>query len=389
MNIAKIPSVRVVFDRKHVATKSHKGLVQIEICYRGKRKWLSANVKLYKDQWDDRRHVIKTTQAFELNDYLNTQVSSLEKWLRTDVPFSWEKLEKHIQEGAHTDDFIEILENDLESRNDIRPVTKRTHRKLVTILKEYGKIRFLPDLTSAKIFDFDNWMHGRKVRKLDKNGLEIFVPMKQQTIFDYHKLLKVYINRAIKRELIDKNPYANWTFPRGESEEGRYLTEEELNIVMSSEMRSGSVARARDIFVFQSYTGLSYEDLKEFDFDKSFDVDGLKVYKSKREKTGETFVFVVLPKAMAMLKKYNFELPVTSLEAYNRNLKKVVQDAGIDKPLASHWARRTAAVLFVNHKIPYEVAAKILGHADMKTTAKFYARLSDDTVIDAMKKAGL
>lgn len=389
MNIAKIPSVRVVFDRKHVATKDHKGLVQVEICHKGRRKWLSANVKLYKDQWDDRKHVVKSTQAIELNDYINTQVSSLEKWLRQNPPFSWEKLEVHLAEGEKADNFIEIIEDDIESRNDIKPVTKRTHRKLVTILKEYGKIKFLSDLTSAKIFDFDNWMHGRKVRKLDKNGPEIFVPMKQQTISDYHKLLKVYINRAVKRDLVDKNPYANWSFPRGESEEGRYLTEEELGIVLSSEMRSGSVARARDIFIFQSYTGLSYEDLKEFDFNKSFDVDGLKVYKSKREKTGETFIFVVLPKAMTVLEKYGYALPVTSLEAYNRNLKKMAKDAGLDKPISSHWARRTAAVLFVNHKIPYEVAAKILGHADMRTTAKFYARLTDDTIIDAMKKAKL
>lgn len=381
--------MRVVFDRKHVASKDHKGLVQIEVTFKCRRKWLSTNVKLYKDQWDERMHVVKATQSIELNDYINKQVSSLEMWLRQNTPFSWEKLETHLKEGEQTDNFLDILAADIESRNDIRPVTKRTHRKLVTLLNEYGKIRYLSDLTSAKIFDFDNWMHGRQIRKLDRDGAEIFVPMKQQTIFDYHKLLKVYINRCIKREQLRKSPYVNWTFPRGESEEGRYLTEEELNIVSSSDMRSGGVARARDIFVFQSYTGLSYGDLREFDFSKSSDVDGTKVYKSKREKTGETFLFVVLPKAMAILEKYGYKLPVTSLEAYNRNLKKVAQDAGIDKPLASHWARRTAAVLFVNHKIPYEIAAKILGHADMRTTAKFYARLTDDTIIKTMKEAGL
>jgi site-specific recombinase XerD len=35
----KYPTMRFVFDRKKVATKTHKGLVQIEVLSEGKRKW--------------------------------------------------------------------------------------------------------------------------------------------------------------------------------------------------------------------------------------------------------------------------------------------------------------------------------------------------------------
>lgn len=115
----------------------------------------------------------------------------------------------------------------------------------------------------------------------------------------------------------------------------------------------------------------------------------MAVYKGHRKKTDEAFCFVLVDKVKAIMEKYDGELPVTSVENYNANLKKVAADAGIDKPLSSHWGRRTAAVMFANHHVPYEIVAKILGHGNVSTTAEFYARILDSSVIEAMKKAGL
>ena len=105
-----IPSVRVLFDRKHVATKTKKGLVQIEISYKGKRKWLSANVKLYKDQWNNRKHVINCMDSYELNEYINKQVFSLERWIRENVPFSWDKLDRYLKQKDVSDKFVVFVE---------------------------------------------------------------------------------------------------------------------------------------------------------------------------------------------------------------------------------------------------------------------------------------
>ena len=46
-SIMKYPSLRFVFDRKHVATKKKRGLVQLEVLSEGKRKWIGTGVKLY------------------------------------------------------------------------------------------------------------------------------------------------------------------------------------------------------------------------------------------------------------------------------------------------------------------------------------------------------
>lgn len=385
----KIPSVRLVFDRKKVATKKVKGLVQIEVLYERKRKWISTGVKVYSDQWETRKWVVKSVDSAELNDKLTHQVQSIEKFLNENQPFSWDKLDTFVKGPEANDNFVDFVKKTVEERNDIGEGTRRTHRKLAAILKEFGKITYFKDLTKPNVMAFDNWLHGRKIRKLDKEGNESFISMRQQSIYSYHKLMRTYIHLAMNMGLIDTDPYFGLRFQRGESEPGRYISMDELKKLMSAPMRSGSIARARDMFTFQSYTGLAYADLKLFDFSKVTMEDKDYVYSGKRKKTGEEFFFVILKPAMDILKKYNYVLPVTSSQTYDSNLKKVAEDAGIDKPLASHWARRTAGMMLLNAGVRLETVAKILGHASVKTTENFYTDIMKSTVVEEMKKAGL
>lgn len=377
----------MVFDRKKIATKTKKGLVQIEISFERKRKWISTDVKLYQDQWDDRRHVINHTDSLDLNDWLHEQVSSYEKWIKENAPFSWDKLDSHLKQHGEHGDFLSYLDKTIRERNDIRESTRKAHFKLINVLREWGGIIEFSDLTPDRIMDLDNYLHGRKIKKIDLQGIERHVKMRQQSIFNYHKLMKTYIGIAIRRGLMKDSPYTLLHFKRGESEPDRYLTEQELKCIENATMRSGSIARARDIFVFQCYTGLSYSDMAMFDFSKvKQSGHGTLLYQGKRIKTGIPFYFILLPKAVQILEKYNYRLPIVSDEALNRNLKVVAQCAGIDKPIASHWARRTAAMMFANKGIRMEVVAKILGHSTTKTTQQFYASISAQTVAQEMEK---
>ena len=63
--------MRFVFDRKKVATKTHKGLVQIEVLSEGKRKWIGTGVKVYSDQWNDRKKIINSVEMIQLNQCLD------------------------------------------------------------------------------------------------------------------------------------------------------------------------------------------------------------------------------------------------------------------------------------------------------------------------------
>ena len=71
---------------------------------------------------------------------------------------------------------------------------------------------------------------------------------------------------------------------------------------------------------------------------------------------------------------------------YNAYLKVVAQSAGIDKPITTHWARHTGATLLLNEGIPMRIVSRICGHSSTKITEAIYAKLLDETVVNAIKK---
>ena len=150
----KIPTVRLVFDRKKAATKEKLGLVQMEICYDRKRKWISTGIKLFSDQWDDRRYVINSSSSIEYNEVLRKKLSDMEKWIYDSFPnggFDWRALDRHLLRSGRDDNFVDFIHDTIESRNDIRATTKKSHMRLVGLLMEYGRITTSSDLSSSSI----------------------------------------------------------------------------------------------------------------------------------------------------------------------------------------------------------------------------------------------
>ena len=153
------------------------------------------------------------------------------------------------------------------------------------------------------------------------------------------------------------------------------------------DLPTDSLQRVRDLFVFQTYTCLAYVDLAAFDVSKIQTVKGKKVYIGKRGKTKESFTIPLLKPALDILKKYNNRLPIISNVKYNEFLKAIAQHAGIDKPLSTHWARHTGATLLLNQGgLDMKVVAKICGHSSTKITEQVYAKLLDETVVEAVSK---
>ncbi|KAA6305941.1 hypothetical protein EZS27_042404, partial [termite gut metagenome] len=66
----KYPTIRLLFDKKKLATKEKKGLIQIEILCNRTRKYISTGIKVYAGQWKDAKMVIARHDAEELNTIL-------------------------------------------------------------------------------------------------------------------------------------------------------------------------------------------------------------------------------------------------------------------------------------------------------------------------------
>jgi site-specific recombinase XerC len=142
--------------------------------------------------------------------------------------------------------------------------------------------------------------------------------------------------------------------------------------------------KIKDLFIFQCFTGMAYVDMQNFSRTDVSEMQGMKVIRSSRTKTDESFVALLLPEAERIAEKYSYTLPQISNQKYNDYLKLLGAGAGIDKPLTSHVARHTFATYLINKNIPIESISRALGHASIRQT-QHYARLLGNKVIEDMK----
>lgn len=190
------------------------------------------------------------------------------------------------------------------------------------------------------------------------------------------------------QDYLKKNPYKWVSIDKGNNYNSlsKCLTPEEFHKLKSARMPTECLKRVRDLFVFQTYTCLSYTDLKDFNISKLVDINNMKVYIGNRGKNGQQFTIPMLKPAMDILAKYNNALPIISNVKYNEYLKVVAQASGIDKPISTHWARHTGATLLLNEGIDMRIVSKICGHSSTRITEMIYAKLLDETVVNAVKK---
>lgn len=386
--ILSYPISRFVFDRKKISSEKRKGLIQIEVRYEKKRKWISTGIKVFKDQWHDKRYIVNSLDSDELNERLFLCKEKIDSYFNSlmekEITFSWDDFDtflKRMDTSTSSETFIDYVARRIEERNDIKPSTKANHRKLLTSLDEFGKILYFSDLTKSNVADYYNFLLGKEViiqGKVQK--------LKLTTTSSYMKFLKVYINDAIQHDKLDKNPCNGLKVKRGSAENGRWLSLEELSRIENIENIPSSLKIIRDLFLIQCYTGMAYTDLMDFSPEKLTEIDGVTVLSGKRKKSGESYVTVIYPTLKNLLDKYNYNIPKRTNQSYNRALKILSMACNIDKPLATHWARRTCGMLMLNKGYSIEVVAKVLGHSDIKTTQQCYAKILDRTVIDSFKK---
>lgn len=369
-SIMEYPTLRFVFDRKKVATKEKKGLVQIEVCSERKRKWIGTGVKVYADQWDDKRKVSARPDSLDLNMKLDLMMSNILEYvnslIRRKVPFDFESLDVFLKNSSESDSFIDFIVRRTDERKDRAEGTIKHYRTLVKVLEDFGRINYFHDLTRSNITMFDDYLRSKGI--------------KDTTVYGYHKNMKAYINEAIRFGIISENPYVGLKINRGKSDKRKYLTYEEMRRMERCRITDPSVNRVRDLFLFQCYTGLAYSDLYKFDFASDVERRGNKfIIADRRVKTNEDYLIVLLSPAMDILKKYDFDLPVISNQKYNDYLKVAASFAKIDKNLTTHCARHTFAVFALNNGVPMEVVSKMLGHTNIKTT-QIYAKVLNTEV---------
>ena len=374
------PLVALVFNRRHTATTTKEAAVELRVSYQKEQKYMSTGVRLLPKHWR-RGMVINRVDAIQLNQTLEKLVVDVRKVIlqmmdngNIDIFSIPDKL-KRLRSGNLT--FLDFCDTRMKIRQYGKAVdSQERYTRFMKFFRSWGKIVEFEDITDLNIIALDEYLAARGLKPYSKWN-------------NYHRFLNSFILDAIDEGYVKRNPY-KWVRIEKEKSKGgigKYLSPQEFAKVRDMDLPTESLQRVRDLFVFQTYTCLSYVDLNSFDAEKIEKVKGMKVYIGTRAKTSQTFTIPLLKPALAILKKYNNHLPLISNVKYNEYLKVVAQNAGIDKPVSSHWARHTGATLLLNSgDVPMNIVQHILGHASQRMTEQVYAKRLDESIVDAMAK---
>ena len=291
--------VKIVFDRKNKAGKTGTG--KIEICVylnREERRWETVGTST-PDQWEvaaQNRNILAKVKHYEevirAMQMLNEEMSA-DNFNRHVLvsETSTKPEESHLYNGNDLrQSFVEFCRETL-AKEDLRKNSIKGFNVVFDAVEESGILNTLADLTPANVIAFDAWLH-RQNNKTD------------YTIYGYHKKIHKYTRQLWRLEMISSDPYEHVKFNRGSNKERIPLIEDEL-IKLREAKHTGHLDNARDLFIFMAYTGLTYCDMKEFDFSTMTEQHTDYIYiDGERMKTGNKFFTPILGPAMEVLKLF-------------------------------------------------------------------------------------
>lgn len=373
----KLPQITFVYDRYHKATATTDAALEIRITYNKRQKYISTGVRLYPHQWKNGK-IVNSPDALEISQLLDRLIKDIRQVIlemmdegTIDIFAIPDRLKKVNTEAL---DFITFCRQRAAVRQfGKKKDTQDRYDRFLRLFTKWGKIKEFDDISERKIIEYDSYLVGKGMKPYSKWN-------------NYHRFLNSFILDAIDEGHIRRNPYKWLNIQKCKDSKGieKCLTPEEFRVLKYASMPTKCTERVRDLFVFQTYTCLSYSDMRDFDYRMVQEVKGVSVYVGNRHKTNMTFTIPLLSPALDILHKYEGRLPIISNVKYNEYLKIVAQTAGIDKPISSHWARHTGATMLLNEGVPMQIVSKICGHSSTKITEQVYAKLLDETVVDAV-----
>ena len=191
--------------------------------------------------------------------------------------------------------------------------------------------------------------------------------------------LKGVVTRACWRGVLSWNPFAGFHIAKN-IRPREYLTEEELERLITHHFDKPQLSYARDVFVFAAFTGLSYIDLKKLSSSDVKEINGATWIVSQRHKTKVAYQVRLLDIPLRILRRYQKpgEKNVFASMEYRmmaKRILKVMQEIGVTKHITMHCARHSFAVLAITKGMPIESVSRILGHTNI-TTTQIYAKIT-------------
>ena len=383
------------------ANKTAYHVVYCRIILNGSRSDFSTDQKVLIRNWDPIQERVKDnhTQYQNINRYLETVsqhiIDTYLSYRSTNIEITLNDIKKAVflkgeiaEEEAVTNDKLMIIlakyQTALRNKSKVKLMSHSTVKGYIAslnVFKRYFKnVLKLDDIIIKQIprdmfFKFENYLM-----------------LKQNRTANYtHKVIKhirIMLNFAYFNDWIDSRVEVRYNI-KYSNPVRQIISMDELKSIMNYQFASQKLVEVADVFIFQCLTGIAYSDVQ------ALSVNNLKVINnrtwvfSNRKKTGNEQKLILLKEAISILDKYkdhphciknNVLLPVLGNTEYNKELKIIQAELGINTKMTTHLARHIfATVVALGNGLAIETLQKALGHSSIKTT-QIYGKIIDDKI---------
>ena len=384
------------FIRESKARKNGKAPIELMITVNGERSSFSTGKQVSVEKWN------KTKQQVKGKD---EETQSLNQCLRAIKAKLYQKEAELLGRGfiitagllrdAYFDKVETIKEKSLfdvftEHNQEQEKLVGNGISKATYWISVYTE-RLLKEFVQQKYKRGDLYLRELNLNFIQSfhSFLKIDKGMAQNSSTKHLKLLKKIINLAVANSYMATNPFITYKVER-EPVEIDFLDEDELRQIINFDTPLPRLERAKDMFLFGCFTGLSYIDIKTLapeHFEK--DNAGRIWIKKRRVKTGVLSRIPLLPIAKLILDKYkggDTLLPIQDPADINKYLKAIAILCGIKKRICFHPSLHTfPPTVTLANIITLEVVYKLSGHTNTRMT-DHYAKLIDKCIGEQMDK---
>jgi integrase len=404
--------------------QSPRTAVMINVAVFGQRLRFSSGISLEPRHWNADRQTVKSTdphvnvnarrlksiEAFIVDRYHHQlQASSKQQFdvesFRTAVLAFVNPDAAFTDTGGFVNDFNKF----------IKTYTLRSSSGLVTMKRPSVRSLQMYQLTLTSLTDWEK--SQRRRLDYDRIDLDFYVDYTQwlsstrdltdASVSNYIKVIKTYMKWARQQGYHNTTAYESF-YRDKRNGDSIALSIDEIRTIRDIDLSDNPrLARVRDHFLLQVYTGMRYGDLCRLE-PRHFD-EGAGMIRFVTQKTDTKCIIPITRPLATLLERYPSRLfEFASDVKQNQYLKELGKLAGLNQSvtvssyrsgqrveevkakhelLTTHVARRSFASTSIRFGVPESVIGMVTGHSAKGMLQQHYIRLDEDAIRDIVTKA--
>jgi site-specific recombinase XerD len=381
-------SFNPIFNRKKTANKSGKYTISIRVTVDRKSSFINPQLpKIEEKHWSGKPNKwVKDSYPnhYLFNKTIGDKLSELNEFSDRlqlmNRAITLNKVIEFYDRRGDRSNFNDYVEEYIRTYKFQSVLTRQKYKTFESLLKEFNpNIRF-SNLEEVLFLDFRDFLINKKKQR-------------GTTVEKYFDPFKKIVKDAVRRDYLPKNPFTSVELKIVKQRSLRVsLSQEEIQSLLNLSFTQNEqhLEPHRDVFIFQCFTGLYYNDIKILQ-ENSFVTKKEKLFLvGDRFKTEEPYFIplFLFPEAERVLNKYKSVsteiFPTITEPAYNRSLKVIAEKAGIKKSLTNKVGRHTFGDLLASQGYSDIQFKKMFGLTKNSQASKHYFDLSIDRFLEGL-----